>query len=96
MPTVVTNITVPRAVMVPRGDAWAAAFAAALAAAVLRRVGLALWRALEATGQARARRNLLEMAERRQADAPALAQELRAAANFLHSAPHERAPRSGG
>lgn len=46
----------------------------------IRRVGAALWRALEAIGQARAQPHLLAFAARCEAQHPALAQELRAAA----------------
>jgi hypothetical protein len=44
------------------------------------RAGAAIWRALEATGRARAQRSLLDLADQYEALQPALAQELRAAA----------------
>jgi hypothetical protein len=43
------------------------------------RTGAAIWRALEATGRARAHRSLLDLADQCEALQPALAQELRAA-----------------
>ena len=43
------------------------------------RVALRVWRALEASGQARAQRHLLEFADRCAAYQPELAKELRAA-----------------
>jgi hypothetical protein len=45
----------------------------------LARAGSALWRALEASGQARARRELLAFADRCESLQPDLAQELRVA-----------------
>ncbi|MES3014379.1 MAG: hypothetical protein V4750_11735 [Pseudomonadota bacterium] len=43
------------------------------------RAGAAIWRALEATGRARAHRSLLDLADQYDALQPALAKELRAA-----------------
>lgn len=44
-----------------------------------KRAGATLWRALEATGRARAERHLLDFADRCEALQPDLAKELRAA-----------------
>jgi hypothetical protein len=104
MPTTVSKFMIPRAIKSPRGAAWAAAFAATLTVGLaalaalgrgashpVQRAGAALWRALEASGEARARRDLLEMADRRQSDAPGLAHDLREAAAFLRSTPRAAA-----
>jgi hypothetical protein len=48
-------------------------------AAWLARFGSSVWRALEATGQARARRELLDFADRCESNQPELAKELRSA-----------------
>ncbi len=49
----------------------------------IARFGAWLWRALEATGQARARRHLIEFADRCETNQPQLAKELRAASNDM-------------
>ena len=49
----------------------------------LARLGSSIWRALEATGQARARRQLLDFADRCEWNQPELAKELRAASNTV-------------
>lgn len=46
----------------------------------LARIAAALWRALEAAGQRRGRRELLELAARYESNQPSFAAELRAAA----------------
>lgn len=45
----------------------------------LKRFGAALWRALEAVGRSRAKRELLDYADKCEASQPELARELRAA-----------------
>jgi hypothetical protein len=55
----------------------------ASAANSLRRMGRGLWQSMERVGQARARRELLAMACRRQTDNPELARQLREAADYL-------------
>ena len=68
MNTVVTSLPLKRAAPVGVGLArW------------FGRVGAGLWRALEASGQARARRHLLDFADQCEALQPELAKELRAA-----------------
>jgi len=47
----------------------------------IAKVGQAVWRVLEASGQARARRDLIELANRYEALQPSFAQELRYAAS---------------
>jgi hypothetical protein len=49
----------------------------------LARLGSAIWRALEATGRARVRRQLLDFADRCESNQPELAKELRAASNAV-------------
>ena len=48
-------------------------------APLFRRFGAALWRALEAVGRSRANREVLDFADRCEAQQPELARELRAA-----------------
>ena len=50
-----------------------------ISATWLGRAGAAVWRALEASGQARARRHLLDFADHCETLQPELAKELRAA-----------------
>lgn len=45
----------------------------------LKRFGIAVWRALEAVGRSRGNRELLDFANKCEAQQPALARELRAA-----------------
>lgn len=45
--------------------------------------GSSIWRALDATGQARARRQLLDFGDRCKSNQPELAKELRAASNTM-------------
>ncbi len=52
----------------------------------LARVGATVWRAFEASGQARARHHLLSFADRCESLQPELAKELRAAARHPMSA----------
>lgn len=88
MSTTTSKFMIPSRVSAPRGALWAGAFVAGSAeglgrlAGLSRRLGSALWRGMEAMGQARARRELLALADRRQADDPALARQLREAAGF--------------
>lgn len=49
----------------------------------LARAGQSIWRVLEATGQARARRHLQAFADRCEPNQPELAKELRAASDQL-------------
>jgi hypothetical protein len=49
----------------------------------LARLGASIRRALEATGRARARRQLLDFADRCESNQPELAKELRAASNAV-------------
>jgi hypothetical protein len=71
------NTAVTSLPLAPAGDASASAGAG------LRhffgRVGKGLWKTLEAIGQARAQRQLIDLADRCEALQPALAKELRAA-----------------
>jgi len=71
------NTAVTSLPLTPAGDA------SATAGAGLRhwfsRAGNGLWKALEATGRARAHRHLLDFADRCEALQPELAKELRAA-----------------
>ena len=48
----------------------------------LARIGRAVWRALEAHGRSRSRRELLYLADRWQANQPELAEEMRAASRL--------------
>ena len=93
---ILSKVMVPRVVQTPGGADWAASLidlcreglsaVGALAraeAAAARPALLAVWRHFEALGQARARRDLLAMAERRAIDNPGYANDLRAAAGFL-------------
>lgn len=70
-----TKVLVPPPVAVPRGAVWASASFAALS-----RIGQAMWRGLQAAGQARARRELLRLADLH-ADQPEFARQLREAAH---------------
>ena len=49
----------------------------------LARLGSSIWRALEVAGQLRARRHLLDFADRCESNQPELAKELRAASNAV-------------
>ncbi len=49
---------------------------------VWRRVGSAIWRALEESGRRRATRELLDLAQRVELHDPALARQLRIASHF--------------
>lgn len=72
MNTAVTSLPLPSA-----GDASASAGAGFRQ--FFGRVGHGLWKAIEAIGQARAQRHLLDFADRCEATQPELAKELRAA-----------------
>ena len=75
-------------------DASRSAPAAAPWRARLRRVGIAIWRGLEAYGSAKAQRELRALHERWALNDPALARQLREADAFLvaQRAPHRGRP----
>mgnify|MGYP003505050933 CR=1 FL=1 len=75
MSTHIAKFMVPPSVAVPRGAAWASRLFESML-----RAGNTVWCALERAGQARARRELLRLAERH-ADQPDFARQLRDAAN---------------
>jgi hypothetical protein len=58
---------------------------AAIARATLVRLGRKLWRALEAHGRNKATQTLLELADRREATAPEVARQLRAACRWMQA-----------
>jgi hypothetical protein len=68
MNTVVTSL--PKQPAAPRLRPW------------LARAGATIWRALEESGRARARRHLLDFADHCEALQPELAKELRGAARY--------------
>jgi hypothetical protein len=74
MPSQIAEVMVPPPVATPRGAAWASRLFE-----TLLRLGNKTWRAMEIVGQARARRELLLLAERH-ADRPDFARQLRQAA----------------
>jgi hypothetical protein len=75
MSTHIAKVMVPPPVATPRGAAWAA-----LLSQTLLRFGNKVWHAMEAAGQARAKRELLRLAERH-ADRPDFARQMREAAH---------------
>jgi hypothetical protein len=75
MPSQAAQVMVPPPVATPRGAAWASRLFE-----MLLHLGNRTWQVMEAVGQARARRELLSLAERH-ADQPDFARQLREAAH---------------
>jgi len=103
----IVKVMVPPTIRAPRGAAWAAALSATLAVGLgalaalgrgasgpLQRLSRGVWSGMQASAEARARRDLLALAERRQLDSPGLAQDLREAAAFLRDEPASPPPRA--
>lgn len=78
MNSTISKTMIPPAVAAPRGAEWAANLAGSLVK-VLAKASTAVWRALQAYGERRARAHMLQWAEMYQYSRPAVAKALREA-----------------
>lgn len=78
MNSTISKSMIPPAVAVPRGADWAANLAGSLANA-LAKASAAVWQALQAYGDRRARTHMLQLAEMYQHTRPEVAKALREA-----------------